>query len=108
MAAENTRMVLITDDDALWAFAAFGVKMHRVYNREELAGAWREAVGGAYSLIFITETLAAENSELIVENESPFPIIVLLPGARGSRGTAAEYIRRAVVRALGADITKTG
>ncbi|MDD3926027.1 MAG: V-type ATP synthase subunit F [bacterium] len=99
-------MILITDDDALWAFAAFGVKVRRVYDKEELAVAWREAVGGAYNIVFITETLAEDNPELVVENEAPFPIITRLPGARGSRGTAAEEIRRSVIRALGADITK--
>lgn len=101
-----SRMILITDDDALWGFGAFGLEISRVYGDEDFRRAWDDALNGGYDLVFLTEGLAAANPGLLeaADRDDPFPIVTLLPGGREGKGLATRQLRQAVIRALGSDL----
>lgn len=62
---------------------------------------------GEYAILFITEELAALIEEEIARyKDLPLPAITVIPGRAGSMGTGLASIKRAVERAVGADILK--
>ena len=58
-----------------------------------------------YGVIFITENFATElEEEMAKYRDLPIPAIVSIPGQEGSMGYGMNNLRRAVERAVGADI----
>ena len=56
-------------------------------------------------MIYLTESLAAPlQSDIDRYKDSLTPAIILIPGKEGSQGIGMSNIRRAVERAVGADI----
>lgn len=58
-----------------------------------------------YAVIYVVEATAAGIMDTIGEYaDRPLPAIVLIPGSRGSLGLGMAKMRRAVEKAVGADI----
>ena len=65
------------------------------------------AKSGEYAILFITEELAVLiEDEIERYKDLPLPAITVIPGRAGSKGTGLASIKRAVERAVGADILK--
>ena len=92
--------------DAVQGFMALGFAVREA---DSTADAARElhamAKSQEYGVIFITENFATElEEEMAKYRDLPIPAIVSIPGQEGSMGSGMTNLRRAVERAVGADI----
>ena len=97
---------IIGKRDAVQGFMALGFSVHEA---DTTADAARElhvmAKSQEYGVIFLTENFAAELEEETAKyRDLPLPAIVSIPGQDGSTGFGMNNLRRAVERAVGADI----
>ena len=92
--------------DAVLGFLAVGFSVHEAENEQEAAKKLHAmARSGEYGIIFITENYAMLlEEELARYRDLPTPAIVSIPGQEGSTGYGMNNLRRAVERAVGADI----
>lgn len=92
--------------DAVQGFMALGFSAHEA---DTAADAARElhamAKSQEYGVILLTEEFAADLEEETAKyRDLPLPAIVSIPGQGGSTGFGMNNLRRAVERAVGADI----
>ena len=97
---------VIGSRDAVTCFSAVGYVAIEVDSPEDAAH-WlnRMAHSGEYGVIFITENFASRIEETVsAYREQTLPAIVSIPDGSGSSGYGMNSLRRAVTRAVGADI----
>lgn len=100
----NEKMAILGEGDSVLAFKAGGVDAFYASGREDAKDILRK-LAKEYSIIFITEKLAAEMDDLLKKfNESPYPIILPVPSGDGTDGYAAQKLKVRMERALGVDI----
>lgn len=97
---------VIGDRDGVLGFLAVGFS---VFEADGVESATRHlhrmARSGEYGVILIAERYAAEMEEAIgAYRDQPIPAIVSIPDASGAKGYGMNQLRRAVERAVGADI----
>ena len=91
--------------EASLAFGAMGFDAFGVGDALAAREAWEKIVDAGYSAIFVSETLAAElKSSLEPYYLKPLPAVILVPERLPGIGLAAERIRRATIKAVGAEI----
>ncbi len=99
-----SKIAMVGDRDSIWAFKAFRLSLYFVKDGEEKEVLAR-ALTGNYSIIFVTEGVFRACREQIDEiRDKTLPSITVLPNLRGSQGLGTEEIKRAVRKAVGADI----
>ena len=99
------RIAVLGDYDSIYGFAALGLDIFPEEDPEEAAKKLHELAGGSYAVVYITEKLAEELSEIKKKyRERVFPAIILIPGVSGNTGRGVESVRRSVEQAVGADI----
>lgn len=97
---------IIGKRDAVQGFMALGFSVHEA---DTVSDAARElhamARSQEFGVIFITENFAMELEEDMARyRDLPIPAVVSVPGQEGSMGYGMNNLRRAVERAVGADI----
>ena len=96
---------IIGDADSVLGFKAFGLEAHAVLNKDEAAATLHRIVKDDYGIIFITERYYKELEEEIAKySEQRIPAIIAIPGSDGSYGIGLSNVKRAVEKAVGADI----
>lgn len=91
--------------DAALAFRAMGFDTFGVSDAAAAKEVWDRIVRAGYSAIFVSETLAAQLKRSIEPYYlKPLPAVILLPERQPGIGLAAERIRRATIKAVGAEI----
>lgn len=105
----NVKVAAIGEKDIITIFKSAGVDIFPVKgDKEKISEAedrLRELVSEGYGIIFMTETLASKLDNLIREyaNEA-VPSIVVIPGLGERNDYAVNNLRRAIIKAVGADI----
>lgn len=100
----NNRIAIIGAKENILPFKAVGVHVYPV-NRYFEAVEVLKKLARDYSVIFITEDIAAEiNDTLDRYRVKPYPVIIPIPGAMGSTGYGMENISNNVEKAIGVDI----
>lgn len=101
----NSKMAILGDGDSVLAFKAGGVDAYNVSGREQAKETLRR-LAKEYSVIFITEELAAEVDDLLKKfNQSAYPIIIAVPSGSGeASGYSEQKLRERMEKALGVDI----
>jgi vacuolar-type H+-ATPase subunit F/Vma7 len=90
---------------AALAFRAMGFDAFGVRDAAQARKAWDKIVAAGYAAIFVSETLAGEMRSLLEPYYlKPLPAVILLPERQPGTGLAAERIRRATIKAVGAEI----
>ncbi len=103
----NDKIAIIGDRDSVIGFRMVGVKESVVpktpnETRQALLNYFRDPQMG---LIIITEPLATEVEDTILEmSESPIPVILLIPDRQGSTGAYESVLKELVRRAVGIEI----
>ena len=97
---------IIGQRDTVQGFMALGFSVHEAADAQQAAHELHAMVRtGEYAVIFLTEDYAAQlEDELARYRSQPTPAVVSLPGQGGSAGYGMNSLRRAVERAVGADI----
>lgn len=96
---------VIGDKQSVLGFKAVGLNVFDCATMEDAKSTLREVAKEDYAIIYITEDLYAEIKDTVHEyNESRLPAIIPIPGMKGTQGIGIMNIKKAVERAVGADI----
>ncbi|WP_122644765.1 V-type ATP synthase subunit F [Luxibacter massiliensis] len=99
------KIAVIGDYDSIYGFATLGLSICPVRSREEARDKLRQLAAGKYGIIYITEAVAAELTEVIEEyKEQTLPAIIQIPGVSGNTGAGVEGVKKTVEQAVGSDI----
>jgi len=99
---------IIGDRESVLCFSALGFTVFETNDAESAATVLKNAAQSKeFAILFIVEDLAAQMDEIIDRyKDLPLPAITVIPGRGGSTGYGLANIKKAVERAVGADILK--
>lgn len=98
------KMAIIGDGDSIMVFKAAGVSAFPAEDEQKARELLRKAAK-EYSIIFLTEELAAPLSSFLKRfDEEPYPVILTIPSKKGSTGYSSDILKKQMERALGVDI----
>lgn len=96
---------VIGDKQSVLGFKAVGLNVYGCSSNEEARNTLKSIVNEEYAIIYITENFYGQLKDTINEyNEKRLPAIIPIPGMQGTMGLGIENIKKAVERAVGADI----
>lgn len=96
---------VIGDKQSVQGFKAVGLDVYDCTSSEEAKRKVLKIANDDYAIIYITENFYAEILDIVNEyNEKRLPAIIPIPGMNGSMGIGFENIKKAVEKAVGADI----
>ena len=103
---KSGKIAAVGDKDSLLAFKAVGADTFSAAAPAEADEALKRLAKDHYSVIFITEELAAAIPETLrVLKSRVYPAVVPIPSASGTAlGFARENLRKDIERAVGADV----
>lgn len=95
---------VIGDKQSVMGFKAVGLNVFDCSSKEEARNTLKSIVD-EFAIIYITESIYDELKEIIYEyNEKRLPAIIPIPSMKGKTGIGIENIKKAVEKAVGADI----
>ena len=96
---------VIGDKQSVQGFKAVGLDVYNCTSSEEAKSKLLNIANEDYAIIYITENFYAEILDIVNEyNEKRLPAIIPIPGMNGTTGIGFENIKKAVEKAVGADI----
>ena len=99
------RIAVMGDKDSVLGFKALGLSTYAVDSADEARVTLHRIAKEDFAVIYVTETLAVELEHDINRYKDDLtPAIILIPGKEGSLGIGMSNIKKAVERAVGADI----
>ena len=99
------KIAVMGDVASVLGFKALGLEAVPVETAEQAKAALHRMAKEDYAVIYLTETFAADMSAEIEHYKDELkPAIILIPGRQGSLGIGKANLRKAVERAVGADI----
>ncbi|MBR3296520.1 MAG: V-type ATP synthase subunit F [Firmicutes bacterium] len=103
--ANTFSIAVIGDWDSVMGFKALGLDTYPAANPEEARGIIDRLAKEDCAVIYLTEQLAVNLSDVIDKYKDELkPAIILIPGKDGSMGIGKSDIQRSIERAVGADI----
>lgn len=95
---------VIGDKQSVLGFKAVGLNVFDCSSNEEARSTLKSIVED-YAIIYITENFYNEIKDTVYEyNEKRLPAIIPIPSMKGTTGIGLENIKKAVEKAVGADI----
>ncbi len=95
---------VIGDKQSVLGFKAVGLNVFDCSSKEEAKNILKSIVGD-YAIIYMTDNFYDELKDTIYEyNEKRLPAIIPIPGMKGTTGIGIKNIKKAVEKAVGADI----
>lgn len=99
------RIAVLGDKDSVLGFKALGLSTYPVNDADEARTTLHRIAKENFAVIYVTEQLAVELEQDIQRYKDELtPAIILIPGKEGSLGIGMANIKKAVERAVGADI----
>lgn len=96
---------VIGDKQSVQGFKAVGLDVYDCTSGEDARHKLQQIANEDYAIIYITENFYAEITDTVYEyNEKRLPAIIPIPGMNGSMGIGFDNIKKAVEKAVGADI----
>jgi V/A-type H+-transporting ATPase subunit F len=103
----SSKAAVVGDADMVLLFRSAGFDGWAMDGSAEDEKQFTRLLKEDYTLIFIAEPLAEKWVSLLDRVRSQtFPMVVLIPGPKGSLGHAMKRVRETVKRAVGVDIMK--
>ena len=100
-----SKIGIIGDADSVLGFKVFGLDAFVCLNKEDATESLHNAVKDDYGIIYITEKYYKEiEDEIAKYADLRIPAIISIPGSDGSYGIGLSGVKRAVEKAVGADI----
>ena len=111
------RIAVIGRTDSIDFFRVLGCETFHAGTGKLDEARLEEILGGGYAILFVTEEIFALNRDLFRENSKwMLPVVSVIPdiscsvwkdGEPEPQGIAVEELRRAIVHAVGQDISNT-
>ena len=99
------KIAVMGDLDSVLGFKALGLEVCPAATAEEGRQALHRMAKENYAIIYMTEQLAAQISNDVARYKDALtPAVILIPGKEGTLGIGSYNVKRAVERAIGADI----
>ncbi len=99
------RIAVMGDKDSVLGFKALGLDVYPVDTLDDARHTLHRIAREDYAIIYVTEQLAAQmEAEINRYKDALTPAIILIPGKEGTLGLGMANIKKAVERAVGADI----
>jgi V/A-type H+/Na+-transporting ATPase subunit F len=99
------KVAVLGDRDSIYGFAALGIDVFPVNNKEEAEKTLTKLDNGAYAIIYITEAIQAELGSFIDQyRQELIPAIIPIPGVLGNTGMGMLSVKKSVEQAVGSDI----
>ena len=96
---------VIGDRESILGFKAVGLDVFPCDSREEAKKILKKAAEGDFAIIYVTEQLYKDmDDEVSRYRDSRLPAIIPIPSKDGSLGIGMGSVKKAVERAVGADI----
>lgn len=96
---------VIGDRYSVLGFKGLGVSVYPAAEAREAESALYKMAEEGYAVIYITEQFARSIRTAIEKYDvCKYPAVIPIPGSQGSLGLGREGIKRAVEKAVGADI----
>lgn len=96
---------VIGDKQSILGFKAVGLNVFDCSTKEEAKTKLKAIAEEDYAIIYVTESFYNEIKDTIYEyNEKRLPAIIPIPDMKGTTGIGIENIKKAVEKAVGADI----
>lgn len=96
---------VIGDKQSVLGFKAVGLNVFDCSTKDEAKHILKNIADDNYAIIYITENIYLEIMDSVYEyNEKRLPAIIPIPGMKGSTGIGIQNIKKAVEKAVGADI----
>ncbi len=103
--AATYRIAVVGDWESVMGFRALGLDTYPVSQPEEARRKIHELAKSDCAVIYLTEQLAAELTDVLDRYKDELrPAIILIPGRVGSLGIGKKNIQSSIERAVGADI----
>lgn len=99
------KIAVMGDKDSVLGFMALGLTVFPVESVDQARTTLHRIAREDYAVVYLTETLAAAlGNDIARYKDELTPAIILIPGKEGSLGIGMSNIKKAVERAVGADI----
>lgn len=100
------KIAVIGDRDSVLGFMALGFSVYEVENSADAAKILNNlAKSNLHAIIYITEQFAMQiEDEIAKYKDNPLPAIICIPNQKGTTGYGIANVKKAVERAVGADI----
>ena len=99
------KVAVIGDKDSIYGFELLGLDVFSTDNVEDKEKLMKKLCNGNYGIIYVTEALAEELSELIEKyDDTTVPAVIPIPGVKGNTGMGMKSVKKSVEKAVGSDI----
>ena len=99
------KIAVLGDYDSIYGFATVGLDTFPVSDAENAAKQLYQLAENEYSVIYVTEQIAAQIEDAIHQYDaSILPSIILIPGVSGNTGAGVANVKKSVEQAVGSDI----
>lgn len=99
------KIAVLGDRDSVQGFKALGLNVFPAETAEAARGILHKIAKEDYAVVYLTEQFAVQmEADIAKYKDALTPAIILIPGKEGSLGVGMNNIRKAVERAVGADI----
>jgi len=107
----DIKVAAFGENDIMLIFKAAGIDVFpltgEIEETSKTEDKLRQLVSEGYGIIFMTETIALKLDHLVKEYANEImPSIVVIPGLGERNNYAVKNLRRAIIKAVGADIMK--
>lgn len=99
------KIAVIGDRESIYGFSSLGLEIFPAYSGCEAETLIKELAEENYAVIYITEALAKDASEIIEKYSKEItPAIILIPGVSGNTGEGMSSVLKSIERAVGSQI----
>ena len=99
------KIAVIGDRESVYGFSSLGLDIYPAYSGNEAKKIIRKLAEDNYAVIYITEALAKDASDIIEKYSRVItPAIILIPGVSGNTGEGMSSVMKSVERAVGSAI----
>lgn len=99
------KIAVIGDRESVYGFSSLGIDIYPAYSGAEAKSLIGKLAEENYAVIYITEALAKEASDIIEKYSRVItPAIILIPGVSGNTGEGMSSVMKSIERAVGSAI----
>ncbi len=99
------KIAALGDRDSVMGFKALGLDVFPADSAEDARAILHRLAKENYAVVYLTEGFAAQmEADIARYKDALTPAVILIPGKEGSLGIGMRNIKKAVDRAVGADI----